>query len=275
MNRRMTDWRTASIALAAMLLLTVFAAPLLAQGAEGETPAPQINFRDLAVAGGYIGAVIALMSVVMIALVFEHLITIRRGALMPPGLAEQVHQLIGQKQFKQAEELCRRNPSLLGEILQAGLAEAGLDYSDMEKAMEDSAVEQSARLQRKIEYLSVIGSVAPMLGLLGTVWGMILAFLEFESKANPQVSELAPGIYKALVTTLMGLGVAVPAVTAFAVFRNRVDGLVAEASLLAEHVFADFRRAVATLKRGKRRSEASSASQSSSIPPVVPERGPR
>lgn len=277
MNRWTTVFRTASLALVAMLLLTALAPPAMAQGTESELARPQINFRDLAVAGGYIGAVIALMSVVMIALVFEHMITIRRGALMPPGLAEQVHQLIGQKQFKQAEELCRKTPSLLGEILQAGLAEAGLDYSDMEKAMEDSAVEQSARLQRKIEYLSVIGSVAPMLGLLGTVWGMILAFLEFESKANPQVSELAPGIYKALVTTLMGLGVAVPAVTAFAIFRNRVDGLVAEASLLAEHVFADFRRAVATLKRGKRRAEAPSppASQTSSIPPIVPERGPR
>ncbi|MCA9061113.1 MAG: MotA/TolQ/ExbB proton channel family protein, partial [Planctomycetaceae bacterium] len=74
------------------------------------------------------------------------------------------------------------------------------------------------------------------------VWGMILAFVEFEQKANPQVSELAPGIYKALITTLMGLGVASPSLAAFAVFRNRIDELAAEATLLAEHVFSDYRR---------------------------------
>ena len=88
-----------------------------------------------------------------------------------------------------------------------------------------------------------------MLGLMGTVWGMILAFMEFERKANPQVSELAPGVYKALVTTLFGLVVAVPAISAFAYFRNRVDELVAQTALLAEHVFADFKRAIAARRR--------------------------
>jgi biopolymer transport protein ExbB len=72
---------------------------------------------------------------------------------------------------------------------------------------------------------------------------MILAFMEFEAKANPQVSELAPGIYRALVTTLQGLCVAIPALGAFAVFRNRVDELVAETTLVAEQVFSTFKRA--------------------------------
>ena len=112
-------------------------------------------------------------------------------------------------------------------------------------------VEQSARLFRRIEYLSVIGTIVPMLGLMGTVWGMIQAFVEFEQEANPQVSELAPGIYRALVTTLLGLAVAVPSLSAFAIFRNRIDELAAEATLLAEHVFADYRRA--TQKRAAAR----------------------
>lgn len=243
-------------------------------GGSEAVPGPKVDLRELALAGGYIGMIIAGMSVILIALIIEHVLTIRRGALMPDGLAQQVHGMIAQKQFKQAEEVCRQNPSLLGEILQAGLSEAGLEYEAIEKGMEDASVEQSSRLLRKIEYLSVIGSIAPMLGLLGTVWGMILAFLEFESKANPQVSELAPGIYKALVTTLMGLGVAVPAVASFAIFRNRVDGLVAEAALLAEHVFADYKRALVSARRG-RRSPGSVASSGSSVPPIVPERGKR
>ena len=98
-----------------------------------------------------------------------------------------------------------------------------------------------------------------MLGLLGTVWGMIQAFLEFETKANPQVSELAPGIYKALVTTLLGLSVAVPAVASFAVFRNRIDELVAESSLMAEHVFSDFKRLSANRRKSARQQQAESS----------------
>jgi biopolymer transport protein ExbB len=241
---------------------------------KGTATGPTVDLRELAMAGGYIGMVIAALSVVLIALIIEHLISIRKGALMPPDLAPQVHALIAQKQFKQAEDLCRQNPSLLGEILQAGLSEVGLEYSDIEKSMEDAAVEQSSRLLRKIEYLSVIGSIAPMLGLLGTVWGMILAFLEFESKANPQVSELAPGIYKALVTTLMGLGVAVPAVTMFAIFRNRVDGLVAETALLAEHVFADYRKSILGIHR-KKKVTPNRTPSSGGVPPIVQEKGPR
>jgi biopolymer transport protein ExbB len=261
-------------ALLAVGTIWLWTTPAFAQE-PGEAPLPEINLRELVIAGGAIGGVIAFLSVVLIALIIEHMITVRRGALMPPGLAEQVHGLIAQRQFKQAEEICRGNPSLLGEILQAGLSEAGLDYHDIEKGMEDASVEQSSRLLRKIEYLSVIGSLAPMLGLLGTVWGMILAFLEFESKANPQVSELAPGIYKALVTTLMGLGVAVPAVGAFAVFRNRVDGLVAETSLLAEHVFADYKRSIVSQQRTRRGETRPAPAAPTSIPPIVPERGQR
>ncbi|MFM8218473.1 MAG: MotA/TolQ/ExbB proton channel family protein, partial [Planctomycetaceae bacterium] len=124
-------------------------------------------------------------------------------------------------------------------------ADEALDHA------EDAAQQQAARLFRGLEYFTVIGTVAPMLGLLGTVWGMILAFMEFEQKANPQVSELAPGIYKALVTTLQGLVVAIPALTLYAMFRNRVDELVSQASLLAEHVFAGHRRNVAARQAAK------------------------
>jgi biopolymer transport protein ExbB len=168
-------------------------------------------------------------------------------------------------------------PSFLGHQLAAGVREVDLGYSAVEKAMEDAAAEQSARLFRKIEYLSVIGTLAPMLGLLGTVWGMILAFMEFEAKANPQVSDLAPAIYKALVTTLFGLGVAVPAVAAFAYFRNRIDELVAETSLLAEHVFFDFKRTLAAQRRAgqkKQRGETATAASGSArpAPASAPER---
>lgn len=204
-----------------------------------------LNVRALLDAGGVIGYLTIALSVAMVALIVEHLLSIRRGSLMPPGLAEQCRQLVEAGQLSQAEQLCREQPSFLGYVVGAGLQEAAVGYDAVEKSMEDAAQEQSARLFRKIEYLSVIGTIAPMLGLMGTVWGMIQAFGEFSAKANPQVSEFAPGISHALVTTLFGLLVAIPALSAFAIFRNRIDEYVAETSLQAEHVLQPLK---ATLK---------------------------
>ena len=203
----------------------------------------KLSILDLLEAGGTIGWIIMLLSVILVALIIEHAITIRRKTLIPEGLPDEAQRLIGQGHFKPAIQLCQLQPSFLASLLSAGLAEVALGYAAVEKAMEDAAQQQAARLFRKLEYFTVIGTIAPMLGLLGTVWGMILAFMEFETKANPQVSELAPGIYRALVTTLQGLCVAIPALSAYAVLRNRVDELVAEATLAAEHAFTTFRRA--------------------------------
>jgi biopolymer transport protein ExbB len=235
-----------------------------ATGDETSAQPEPLDVHWLIRAGGAIGLVTIGLSVAMVALIVEHLITIRRGALMPGGVAEEVHRLLLEGQFRDAQEVCQANPSFLGHVLAAGVSEAELDYSAVEKAMEEAAIEQSARLFRKIEFLNVIGTLAPMLGLMGTVWGMILAFNTFQYSTNPQVSELAPHIATALVTTLFGLLVAVPAIAAFAMFRHRIDELVAESSLLAEHVFADYKRNLILRKKaaaaGKKKRSAESAS---------------
>ncbi|MCH9656747.1 MAG: MotA/TolQ/ExbB proton channel family protein [Planctomycetes bacterium] len=233
------------LVLCAVLLTT----PLLCLAADDSADATgagiaKVDFRQLVDDAGTIGIIIAVLSVAMVALIVEHIISIRSNSLMPPGMAEEVHSLIAQQQYRSADSVCKSRPSFLSYILSAGLAEVQMGYGAVEKAMEDAAMQQSARLNRKIEYLSVIGTLSPMLGLLGTVWGMILAFSEFTAKANPDVAELAPGISKALITTLFGLSVTVPALASFAFFRNRIDELVAQSSLLAEHVFADFKRSV-------------------------------
>lgn len=217
-----------------------------------------LSLGELFEAGGTIGYIITGLSVVMVALIVEHIFSLRRNAIIPPGLAESIHHHVGLRHFEEARQQCQFHPSFLAYVLAAGLRETDLGYESVEKSLEDAATEQSARLYRKIEYLSVIGTIAPMLGLLGTVWGMILAFMEFEQKANPQVSELAPGIYKALVTTLQGLCVAIPALAAFAHFRNRIDQLVADGSLTAEAAFADYKRIVFAEPRSERAKAAAS-----------------
>lgn len=232
-----------------------------------------LDIRALIDAGGTIGFLIIGLSVAMVALIVEHLLSIRRRALMPPGLAEELHKLMAAGKYAEADKLCRETPSFLSYVVASGLQDVGLGYKAVEKAMEDASSEQAARLYRKIEYLSVIGAIAPMLGLMGTVWGMILAFSEFSQKANPQVAEFAPGISRALVTTLLGLCVAVPALASFFLFRNRIDEMVAEASLKAEGIFSPYKRS-----NGGNRTGTASATKSArrtsrpAVPPVVSER---
>ncbi len=209
-------------------------------------PASQ-GFFSIIFSGGIVGISIMLLlfalSLTAAYLVFEHLMTIRRNELMPEGLSDQVRQALQAGRLGEADQTCRERPSLLSFVLLNGLSEIDGGWSAVEKAMEDATAEQSARLFRKIEYLSVIGNIAPMVGLLGTVTGMIIAFQRVASTQGAAgAADLAEGIYQALVTTVGGLLVAIPSLGAFAVFRNRLDQMVAEAAYLAQHAIAPLKR---------------------------------
>lgn len=248
---KFTGTKVVGLAILLFLSSTTF---VYGDEATSPTAAPTQSFlspRELLAAGGMIGYVIIFLSFLMVALIVDYLLTIRRTTFITPGLAEEVHKLLAERKLSEATQLCEKQPGFMGRVLFAGLQESQLGFTAIEKAMEDAAAEQSARCYRRIEHLSVISTLAPMLGLMGTVWGMIQAFMEFEMKANPQISELAPGVYKALVTTLQGLAVAIPATGALAFFRSRVEELSMEASLLASHVFADFRRATQLRKKSR------------------------
>lgn len=244
--------------IASAIILVVCAtivSPLVAQTTSPKSAAPAVEsttpgFIDMVKAGGWVGHTILLLSVVAVSLAIEQLLTIRRGTLLPQGLAEKVRDLLRNGQAAQAEQACRMQPSTLGSVLQAGISELDAGWPVVEKAMEDAVAEQAARLYRKAEYISVIGNIAPMLGLLGTVMGMIEAFsMVASSQGTARAADLAEGIYLALVTTVEGLVVAIPALAAFAIFRNRIDGLIAETAYVAQHVFAPLRRGTPPAKR--------------------------
>lgn len=247
---------------AAVCLICLFSVPAFAQSQVQEASsatgkAPQ-GFFSILFSGGIVGLVMLLvlfaLSVTAAYLIFEHLMTIRRGELIPDGVNDRVRKSLKAGRVDEADKCCREKPSLLSFVLLQGLAEVDGGWSAVEKAMEDAITEQSARLFRKIEYLSVIGNIAPMVGLLGTVIGMIIAFQQVaESQASAGAAQLAEGIYQALITTVGGLVIAIPSLGAFAVFRNRVDQLVAEAAYSAQHALAPLKR-----RRIKGQSAASS-----------------
>ena len=261
------------------LILCAVAIPAVAQGTQGTVPAPAAaaddadtaepdgdSLWDILAAGGPVGLLILLLSLAAVALVVEHLMTLREAVLMPPGLADDVFQLLLAGNLSLAIERCRQQPSFLAFVLNAGLSEAEDGWSAAEKATEDAMADQSARLFRKIEYLSLIGNIAPMLGLLGTVVGMIFAFREVaNTQGAARAADLAEGIYLALVTTVEGLIVAIPALGAFAIFRNRVDQLVAEAAYVTQHV----------LRPLKRKETAPRRTKTPPAPPAAPPAGGR
>lgn len=208
--------------------------------------APQ-GFFSILFSGGLVGMGIMLallgLSITAAYLAIEHIMTLRRKEIMPEGLSDLVRQLLLKGRLQEADQACRAKPSFLSFVLLSGMAEIEGGWSAVEKALEDATAEQSARLFRRIEYLSVIGNIAPMVGLLGTVTGMIFAFQRVASTQGAAgAGDLAEGIYQALVTTVGGLLVAIPSLGAFAIFRNWVDQLVAEAAYLAQHVFTPLKR---------------------------------
>lgn len=210
---------------------------------QGNAEGDKAGFWELIWASGWVGFIIIFLSIAAVALAIEQVMTLRAPVLMPPGLAEQVRDLLAAGKMAQAVEVCHLQPSLLAYVLEAGMAETDGGWPAIEKAMEEALAEQSARLFRKIEYLSVIGSLAPMLGLLGTVIGMVMAFREVAAtQGAARAADLAQGIYLALVTTVEGLIVAIPALAVFAVFRNRLDQMVATTARVAEHVFLPLKR---------------------------------
>ena len=218
---------------------------LFAQEQAAGTAAP--SGLSIVFAGGWPGFLIVMLLLVLsltaVYLICEHLLTIRRKELMPEGLDQRVQSQLAKGQIPAAEKACRDEPSFLSFVMLHGISEAEDGWPAVEKALEDASSEQASRLFRKIEFLSVIGNLAPMIGLLGTVTVMIIAFQQVAgSQGAAGAGELAEGIYQALVTTVGGLLVAIPALAAFAFFRNRVDQLVAEASYLAHHACKPLKR---------------------------------
>ena len=215
-------------------------------GGDSGEPAKKKKRKTLlsAVMAGGVGWVLIflLLSLVAVGFIIEHFLTIRKTALMPEDVLGELENMINQGQVDQALEVCLNpdNESMVAIVIAAGLERykaSEFGFAEYKTAVEEAGEDQTGRLYRKTEVLGVIGSIAPMLGLTGTVVGMIVAFntiAEEQGMATPE--QLANGIGQALVTTLLGLVVAIPAMIFFSFFRNRIDSIVAEAGKRVEQV---------------------------------------
>ena len=188
---------------------------------------------------GMIGYVLWGLSVLTVTIIVRLLLLIRRSRLVSEPLRRRLVTLVPARQVAQAMEVTGRDPSLLAGVMHAALREHARGYAAMERAMEEAAEQRSVAMMRRIEWLNVLGNIGPMLGLMGTVWGMILAFFTIVERGGiPNPSDLADAIGIALVTTLEGLWVAIPALAVYAVLRNRIDELTNQALLICQELIA-------------------------------------
>lgn len=185
--------------------------------------------------GGPVGYIIIGLSIVALGLVIVHFIQIRKASVLPPDQLAELEQRLSTGNINGAAEYCLDpiNDSFLTRVMGAGLTRyqrSAFGVFEIKNAIEEAGEDQVARLYRATDGLGVIGTTAPLLGLLGTVMGMVGAFDSVSRSAGSNSEALASNISMALVTTLMGLMLAIPCVALFTYFRNRIDALASEAS---------------------------------------------
>ncbi len=182
---------------------------------------------------GFVGWLLVLSSVVGTALAIEHVVNLRREKLAPVSLAQDLEALIDEERYDEAIELCEEEGGYLSSLVGSALQMRHAGYEEMIQGLEASANEQTFKLNTKISYMSLIGNIAPLLGLLGTVTGMISAFQEIEKLKAPTPGDLATGVYESLVNTTMGLFIAIIFLTAYFLFKNKVSKMTLSINLQA------------------------------------------
>ncbi len=234
----------------AVVTLVAFTTAAYAQGQGADTEADR-SFLDLVQAGGPVGYAIIVLSLCGLALVIDAFLRLREDQLIPGNLAEQVHEMTGKGRFEEVLSLCKTHDSMLARVIAGGLSDGKMGLAAVREGLEQQGVMEVARLRERIGYIGLIASVAPMLGLLGTVTGMIASFrLLGEAQGSARPDELALGISQALVTTCMGLIVAMPLVFFHAFFRNRITRIGNEAAAVGEKMLRIMNVVIDTRRQG-------------------------
>jgi len=207
---------------------------------DGEKKVSYLTWAFKALGWGY-SLIFLSLSFTLVALFVMNLLTARRDNVVPVHLVEGFEGHLNEKRYQEAYEMAKNDESFLGQVLSAGLAKLSAGYQQAIEAMQEVGEEENMKLEHRLSYLALIGTISPMIGLFGTVHGMITSFSVIaHSDTMPKASELAKGISTALFTTLLGLFIAIPAIAAFNILRNRVSRLVLEVGILSEGLMSRF-----------------------------------
>ncbi len=215
--------------LAIMFVFTVFSStPLLAQDGGDNKVDLLLIFEK----GGIIMYILLLLSFLASCLVFYYLLTLRNSVIVPKEFIVQAENAINQKDFEVLARVCEKNNSPASKIIAAGaniFLRSKNNYQMIKDAVEDEGVRQAGLLWHRIQALQDIAVIAPMVGLLGTVLGMIKSFMGLSAEsATPRPTVIASGVSMALLTTAAGLIVGILAMILYSVFRARINKILTE-----------------------------------------------
>ncbi|MDP8299404.1 MAG: MotA/TolQ/ExbB proton channel family protein [Candidatus Tantalella remota] len=228
-----------------MILLAIVVAPLSMSAEKLEKYIPDTQAAEegmtlwqIIAAGGEVMIVLALMSVAALGLVIYYFMTIKQEALVPQEFLEKTILLVKNGKFDEAKEKCSSEDNLISRVLQAGLMREDKDKVIVKEAMQDAGRRSTDDLWQKLSYLADVAAISPMVGLLGTVLGMIQAFnvIAFQTGAVKPIL-LASGISKAMVTTATGLIVAIPCMIFYSFFKGRVQDCNARLENISTELF--------------------------------------
>jgi biopolymer transport protein ExbB len=180
---------------------------------------------ELLIAGGWLIWPILLCSVVSLAIVIDRFRHLRASRVIPPGLYERIEKLIQDKKLTNAHVSTLAEQSPLGQIFSAAISHAHLRKSELKATVEDSGRHQIHEMEKYLSTLGSIAAITPLLGLLGTVVGMIKVFAAITVSGVGQPQELAEGISQALITTATGLTVAIPSLLFYRHFKSHIQAL--------------------------------------------------
>ncbi len=214
-------------------MTTMAAAP----AGEMETSAAAVqNVWDFVVKGGWMMVPIGLCSVVALTVFAERMISLRRSRIIPPGLNKKVANALDESGDRRAAlKACKADGSPAATVLAAGVKRLGAPAAVVEKHIEDEGARVALRLRKHLRVLQVVAAIAPLMGLLGTIFGMIRAFQTVATSADAlgKTELLAEGIYEAMITTAGGLIVAIPVLIGYHIISARIERLVMEIDALA------------------------------------------
>lgn len=180
------------------------------------------------VKGGPVMWPILVCSVVALAIFLERILSLRRDKVIPKNLALTIDELISQKKFSEAEILCKQNQSSFSKVVMTAIRHGGKKRERIKENVEESGKKESLELGKNIHALATIAHISPLLGLLGTVLGMLQVFAVITEKGVGNAQSLAGGISQALITTVAGLIVAIPTVVAYRYLNVKVKTFVTE-----------------------------------------------
>lgn len=183
---------------------------------------------------GFFWIVLLPTSLWLVALVVLLALDLRGTSAIPPGFVDEFTDIVNKRKFKEAFEMAKEDPSFLGRVLTAGMGRLQYGLEDAREAALSKLESIKSDKDQKNNYTAVIATLGPLLGLVGTVYGMIDSFMELSKGDNPPASKLANGISHALAVTLVGVAISVPAIALNTFFRNRITQVSMDVGHVAE-----------------------------------------